>query len=179
TDPFDQTGSQIFFDSFDGRRIDLIPMLDLELQSVAWVGFPEPGDFDFFALRDRKDDAHNRHTRGAVDLYARNRIVGVGVLVGDSTDGSLQCCWCALFPTVFHGAILLQRLSNRKPTTKIVGRSARWAYAAFLRYGFSVRSQLRWLERRMGLAFCRRRAKIRLMPSQSSTTRPAHFETFC
>src|SRR5262245_52672430 len=154
-------------------------MVDLELQTVARMGLPESDDFDFFAFRDRKNDTHNRHSRGAVDLHTRNRIVGVRVLVGDSTDGSLQCCWCAVLPAVFHGAILLQRLSNRKPSTKTVRRLTQWAYTAFLRHGFPVRSQLPLTGASDGLAFCRQRAKIRFMPSQSSTTRPAHFETFC
>ena len=37
TDAFDQTGTEIFFDSFDGRRINFLPMVDLKLKSVAWV----------------------------------------------------------------------------------------------------------------------------------------------
>jgi len=39
------------------------------------------------------------------------------VLIGDSTDGPLQGGWFAAFlsPSVFHRAILLQRLNNRKP----------------------------------------------------------------
>src|SRR5262245_16302541 len=99
-------------------------MVDLELQSVTRVGLPEPSDFDFFAFRYRKDHPHDRHSGGTVDLDARNRIVRVGVLIGDSTDCPLQGGWFAafLYLSVFHGAILLQRLNNRKPSTKIVGR---------------------------------------------------------
>ena len=133
-------------------------MRDLELQSVAGMVFPEPGDFELFAFRNREDRSHDRHARGPIDLNARHRVVRIGVLVGDSTDGSLQGSWFVpvFYASIFHGVILLQRHKNRKPRTKIAE-------------GLCL----------TGLAFCPWSARIRLMPGQIFKTRPTHFVTLC
>src|SRR5207344_3644217 len=127
-------------------------MVDLELQSVARVGLPEPGDFDFFAFRYRKDHTHDRHSGGAVDLYARNRVMRVGVLIGESTDGSLQGGWFVAFfyPSVFHAAILLQRFNNRKPQVKTVVESGLGAYPSSLGPVLFLRWQSLWVEQNGG-----------------------------
>ena len=51
---------------------------------------PKTCDFDLFAFRNREDHTDDGHTRGAVNLDARNRVVRIGMLVSDSADGPLQ-----------------------------------------------------------------------------------------
>ena len=90
TDAFDQPRAQIFFNAFDGRRIDLLPMINLKLQAVTWVVFPGTEDFDLFSFGHRKQRTDNRHARGALGIEQSHRVARFRVLVGNAGNGALQ-----------------------------------------------------------------------------------------
>src|SRR5262249_4272115 len=103
---------------FEGRRIDLVPVIDLKLLSVARVSLPESGDFDFFAFGNRKNHTYGCRSGSTVKLHSQNRVVRVMVLIGNSTDRSLQggrLVIAFFYFRVLHSGILLQRYKNGKP----------------------------------------------------------------
>ena len=48
--PFDHARAEILFDTFEGRRIDLGPMVDQKLQAVTGMALPHAGDFDLLTF---------------------------------------------------------------------------------------------------------------------------------
>src|SRR5207302_2251951 len=81
SDPLDQTGAEIFLDAFDSRGVDLLPMINLKLQSIARMALPGAGNFDFFAFRNRKDRADYGNSWTAVVVQTRHGVVRLRMLI--------------------------------------------------------------------------------------------------
>ena len=96
--PFDHAGAEIFLDAFEGRRIDLLPVIDLKLQAVARMAFPYTGHFDLFAFGDRKNRPDDRDPGAAFFIETRHGVMGVRMLVGNPADGALnRGCFVVFF----------------------------------------------------------------------------------
>ena len=89
-DAFDEAGAEIFFDAFDGRRIDFVPVINLELQAITRMALPRARDLDLFPFRYGEDRAYDRRSWTAVGIQAGDGVMVFRIMVSDPADGALQ-----------------------------------------------------------------------------------------
>src|SRR6185295_15157466 len=106
----DQARAKIFFDAFEGRRIDLGPMIDLKLQAETGMALPDTGYFNLLAFGNWKEHADHGCRRPAVFVQARHRVRTLSMLIGDPADGALDGGEFVLFirQEILPMAILLE-----------------------------------------------------------------------